>query len=550
MTRTGTERYQDGVPETIDTQPWSSLAHMLADCCRNYSSRGAFTNLDTTLTYDELERQSRSFAAWLLHEIGMAKGQRIALMMPNCLQYVVTLIGSLRAGLVVINVNPLYTARELEHLLADSEAATIVVLENHAAKLEKVYDNVAVKTVITTQLGDFQTPTRRLLTNFTLKTVKKSVPEWSLLNPYDLRHVLTAGARRPFDPPALGPDDPAFVQYTGGTTAAARGAVLSHGNLVANVAQCRAWFLPALETHEIPAIITALPIYHIFALTVNVLLHLSLGGKNILVTDPRNMPGLVKTMARHPFNGITGVNTLFNGLLNTKGFDSLDFSRLRYAVAGGMTLQQTVAERWAEVTGKPLLQGYGLSETSPVITCNPLNNTAFTRSVGLPLPATEIRIVDENDQPLPADEAGELCVRGPQVMRGYWNNTEDNPFTQDGFMRTGDIARQDANGCIFIIDRKYDAIIVSGYKVYPTEIENVVAAHEGVREAACIRVPDETTGEAIKLFVVKRDNNLTMEAIRAYCREHLTGYKIPRHYAFINEIPKSNVGKFLRRELR
>lgn len=544
--------YQSGVPATIDSLPWPSLAHMFEDCCQRYGEHKAFASLDTTLTYADIERQSRAFAAWLQNAIGVTQGERIALMMPNCLQYVVTLLGALRAGLVVINVNPLYTARELEHQLSDSGATTIVVLENFAAKLEKVFDNVAVETVITTRLGDFQKAAKRLLTNFTIKAVKKGIPEWYLPNAHDLRQVLESGATQAFNAPTLGADDLAFLQYTGGTTGPARGAKLSHGNLVANVTQCHAWVAPELDADETPTIITALPIYHIFALTVNILLYLCLGGKNILVTDPRNMAGLVKTMARHPFNAITGVNTLFNGLLNAKGFADLDFSHLHFAMAGGMTLQQAVAERWAAVTGKPLIEGYGLSETSPVVTCNPLNVEQFNHSVGVPLPSTEVTILNDHDLALPRGEPGELCVRGPQVMRGYWNHGEDDDtvFTADGFLRTGDIAEQDAQGRIFIIDRKHDTIVVSGFKVYPNEIEDVVATHPGVKETACIRVPDEKTGEAIKLFVVKRDANLPMEAIRTYCREHLTGYKVPRHYAFIDEIPKSNVGKILRKELR
>lgn len=542
--------YPDGMPTTVDSQPWLSLAQMVDDCCQRYADRSAILSLDRTLTFADIERKSRAFAAWLQNEIGLSAGQRIALMMPNSIQYVVTLFGALRAGLTVVNVNPLYTARELEHQLDDSGAVAIVVLENFAATLEKVYDNVGIETVVITRIGDFQAPTKRFVTNFTVKAVKKSIPDWSLPNPHELRQALQAGARLDLEPPEIGPDDLAFLQYTGGTTGPARGAMLSHGNMIANVAQCRAWLAPELGTTEPPIVITALPMYHIFALTVNLLLHFCLGGKNILVTDPRNMNGLVKTMARHPFNGITGVNTLFNGLLNSPGFSKIDFSALRFAMAGGMPVQKAVADRWATVTGKPLIEGYGLSETSPVVACNPLNIREFNYSVGVPLPSTEVDIRDDDDRSTTTNEPGELCVRGPQVMQGYWNSPAQNPFTNDGFFRTGDITRQDDDGRFFIIDRKHDTIVISGFKVYPTEIEDVIAAHPGIKEAACIRVPDDKSGEAIKLFVVRHDPNLPMEDIRAYCREHLTAYKVPKHYEFIAELPKSNVGKILRKELR
>lgn len=542
--------YPSGIPAIVDTQPWPSLPRMLDDCCLRYADRPAFTSLETTLTFDDIERKSRAFAAWLQNNTSAEPGQRIALMMPNCLQYAITLFGALRAGLTVVNVNPLYTARELEHQLTDSGATAIVVLENFAATLEKVYDNVKVKTVVVTRIGDFQPATKRFVTNFAVKAVKKSVPEWSLPNPHDLRQVLQAGAKLEFKPPDIGPDNLAFLQYTGGTTGPARGAMLSHGNIIANIAQCRTWLTANSYADAPPIVITALPVYHIFALTVNLLLHVCLGGKNILVADPRNMTSLVKVMARHPFNAITGVNTLFNGLLNTPGFNKLDFSHLRFAMAGGMPLQKTVADRWKAVTGKPMIEGYGLSETSPVVTCNPMNIKIFDHSVGVPLPSTEVEIRDDDGNPVALNEPGELCVRGPQVMRGYWNSPDYHPFTDDGFLCTGDITQQDAEGRFYIIDRKHDTIVVSGFKVYPTEIEDVVAAHPDIKETACIRVPDEKSGEAIKLFVVRRNPNLAMDSVRSYCREHLTGYKVPKHYEFIAELPKSNVGKILRKELR
>lgn len=542
--------YPATVPKEPDIRPWPSLAHMFADCCERFAERTAFVSMDSVLTYADIEQRSRAFAAWLLQERGMQPGQRIALMLPNSLQYVITLFGALRAGLVVVNVNPLYTARELEYQLTDSGASAIVVLENFAATLEKVYDNVGIETVVITRIGDFQTRPRRLLTNFTVKAVKRAVPEWSLPNPHELRQILQVGAELVFEPPEIGPDSLAFVQYSGGTTGQARGAMLSHGNLVANVAQCRSWLMPELAEDEVSIVITALPIYHIFALTVNVLLHVCIGGNNILVTDPRNMAGLVKTMARHRFTAITGVNTLFNGLLNTPEFAKLDFSALRFALAGGMPLQKGVAERWRQLTGQAMIEGYGLSETSPVVTCNPLDTSSFNHSIGVPLPATTVEIRDDDGHELAVNEPGELCVQGPQVMQGYWNRPDAQPIGSDGFLRTGDIGYRDAAGQFFIVDRKDDTIVVSGFKVYPAEIEDVVAAHPDVCEAACIRVPDDKSGQAVKLFVVRKNPELSMETVRSYCREHLTAYKVPKHYAFIDEIPKSNVGKILRKELR
>ncbi len=544
-------RYQQGVGETIDPDSYRSLAHMVDASCRKYADREAFSNMGVTLTFADIDKRSHAFAAYLQQELGMQKGERIALMMPNCLQYAVTLFGAIRAGLVVVNVNPLYTARELEHQLSDAEVSTIVVLENFAATLEKVYDNVPVKTIITTQLGDLLGMPKRLITNFVVKKIKKMVPDWSLPDAVDLRSALSTGAGQTFNAPELGHDDLAFLQYTGGTTGPAKGAMLSHGNVVANVIQNQAWFGPEMRD-EGEIIITALPMYHIFALTVNVLVYLSLGGKNVLITNPRDMPGFVKELGKHPFTGITGVNTLYNGLLNTEGFADLDFSHLRFSMGGGMAIQKPVADRWKQVTGKTIIEGYGLSETSPVASCNPLNAETFNHSIGYPVPSTDIDIRDDDDNALALGEPGELCVRGPQVMSGYWNKPEVNKeaFTPDGFFRTGDIARQDEQGLFYIVDRKKDMINVSGFNVYPNEIEDVVAGHPGVLEAACVGVPDEKPAEAVKLFVVKKHADLSMDSVREYCRENLTGYKVPKHFEFIDEVPKSNVGKILRKELR
>ncbi|WP_348766820.1 AMP-binding protein [uncultured Salinisphaera sp.] len=545
------ENYPIGVKQDIDASAFDSLAHIIEHSCRQYGDRAAFSNMGQTLTYTAMEAKSRAFAAYLQQTLGMRRGERIAIMMPNCLQYATALFGALRAGLVVVNINPLYTARELEHQLKDAEVRTLVVMENFAATLEKIYDEVPVETVITTQLGDMLSPIKRALTNFVVKRVKKMVPDWNLPGATDFNTALSAGQSQQFEPVELGGDDLAFLQYTGGTTGPAKGAMLSHANVVANVLQCQEWFKPEMSDDG-ELIITALPMYHIFALTVNTLVYFSVGGQNVLITNPRDMPGFVKTLKQYPFTAITGVNTLYNGLLNTEGFADLDFSTLKFSMSGGMATQEPVAQRWAQVTGKPIIEGYGLSETSPVVTCNPLDIREFNHSIGLPLPSTEVDIRDDDGRSLDVGEPGELCVRGPQVMAGYWRKDDVNAeaFTDDGFFRTGDIARQDNQGRFYIVDRKKDMILVSGFNVYPNEIEDVVAGHPDILEAAAVGVPDEKSGEAVKLFVVKKRADLSLDSVREYCRENLTAYKVPKHYEFIDEVPKSNVGKILRKELR
>lgn len=545
------DNYPIGVRRTIDVGAYASVASILEHSFSEYADREAFSSMGTTLTYAGIEAESRAFAAWLQNTLGMRRGERIAVMMPNCLQYTTALFGALRAGLVVVNVNPLYTARELEHQLCDAEVRTLVVMENFAATLEKIYDNIPVETVITTQLGDMLTPAKRLLTNMVVKHVKKMVPTWNLPGAVDFRSALAQGGKQTFDPVDIGGDDLAFLQYTGGTTGPAKGAMLSHANVVANVLQCQEWFKPEMSA-EGELIITALPMYHIFALTVNTLVYFSVGGHNVLITNPRDMPGFVKTLAQYPFSAITGVNTLYNGLLNTEGFADLDFSTLKFSMSGGMATQEAVAERWHRATGKPIIEGYGLSETAPVVTCNPLSITRFNHSIGLPLPSTDVDIRDDNNNAVALGEPGELCVRGPQVMQGYWHKDAANAeaFTADGFFKTGDVARQDDKGMFYIVDRKKDMILVSGFNVYPNEIEDVVAAHPDILEAAAVGVPDEKSGEAVKLFIVRKKSALTADAVRDYCRDNLTAYKVPKHYEFINEVPKSNVGKILRKELR
>jgi long-chain acyl-CoA synthetase len=469
------------------------------------------------------------------------------------LQYPVALFGVLRAGLTVVNVNPLYTPRELEHQLIDSGATAIVIIENFAHTLQEVLAKTPVKTVITTELGDLFPFPKRWLVNFVVKRVKKMVPAWEIPGAIPFRRVLSEGAGKTLNDVPLNHDDLAFLQYTGGTTGVSKGAMLTHGNLVANLQQASAWLSSVSEPGE-ETIITALPLYHIFSLTVNSLTFMKAGGHNILITNPRDMPGFVKELGKVKFTAISGVNTLFNGLLHTPGFDRLDFSALKLSVAGGMAAQRAVAESWQRVTGTSLIEGYGLTETSPLVTCNPLTLPQYNGSIGLPLPSTELSIRDDEDRErgIGPDEIGEICIRGPQVMRGYWQRPEETAqvMTEDGYLRTGDIGYVDERGYARIVDRKKDMILVSGFNVYPNEIEDVVVHHPGVLEAAAVGVPDEKSGEAVKIVVVKKDPALTAEALIAHCREHLTSYKVPRCVEFRDELPKTNVGKILRRMLR
>lgn len=551
MQRIWLRHYPESVAPEINLDTYKSIPDALAQSCDKHAQRVAFAHMDCQWTYAEAWAKSRDFAAFLQTELQLEKGQCLAIMLPNCMQYVVALFGALRAGLVVTNVNPLYTARELEHQLSDSGATAILIMENFAATLEKIYDSVPIKTVVTTQLGDMFAGIKGPMTNFVLKRVKKAIPDWELPHSLQFRHAMNKGAKLAFTPAEISREDLAFLQYTGGTTGPAKGAMLSHGNLTANLLQMHAWFGPEMA-NEGEVIITALPMYHVFALTVNTLIFFTLGGKNVLITNPRDMPGFIKVLSRHKFTAITGVNTLFNGLLNTPGFSELDFASLKLASGGGMAVQKVVAQRWKEVTGVPIVEGYGLSETSPVASCNRLDIEEFNHSIGLPVPSTEFVIRDNDDKDVRPGEPGELCIRGPQVMSGYWQQPEANAqaFTSDGFFRSGDIATMDEQGYFYIVDRKKDMILVSGFNVFPNEIEDVIVAHEDVLEAACIGVPDEKSGEAVKLFVVKKNPELNANAVYEYCKQHLTGYKVPKHIEFIDEVPKSNVGKILRRELR
>ena len=543
--------YPAGVPAEIDVDQFRSLGDLFEKSVAQFSQRDAFYCMGKTITYAELDALSARFGAFLQGELGLAKGARVALMMPNVLQYPVALYGALRAGYTVVNVNPLYTARELEHQLKDAGVEAIVILENFAHTLQSVIGKLSLRHVVVTRLGELLGFPKGAIVDFVVRRIRKMVPAWSLPGSVRFSDALQRGARHALKPVDVGHEDIAFLQYTGGTTGMAKGAVLTHRNIIANMQQAHAWIRPVVrEGQEI--IITALPLYHIFSLTANCLTFFKVGATNILITNPRDIPGFVKELAKHRFTAITGVNTLFNALLNNPDFAKLDFSSLHVSLGGGMAVQQAVAERWKKVTGVALVEAYGLTETSPAVTLNPLDLKEFNHAIGLPISSTDISIRDDDGVEQPVGQRGELCVRGPQVMRGYWNRPEETArvFTSDGYLRTGDIAVIDAAGFITLVDRKKDMILVSGFNVYPNEVEDVVASHPGVLEVAAVGVPDERSGEAVKVFVVRKDPALTAEALIAHCRKELTGYKVPHHVEFRDELPKSNVGKILRRELR
>jgi long-chain acyl-CoA synthetase len=545
------KNYPAGVPAEINPEEYPSLKHLFEEACRKHAAKPAFTNMDRTLTYAEMDELSRRFGAWLQKEAGLRKGDRIAIMMPNLLQYPIAIIGALRAGLTVVNTNPLYTPREVEHQLKDSGATVMLIYENACATLQQVIANTPVKKVIVTGVGDMLGFPKGALVNFVLRHVKKMVPAWSLPGSVRFNDVIAKGASLTLDPVVVGPEDIAFLQYTGGTTGVAKGAVLTHRNLVANTLQMVAW-MPELENIEDAVVITALPLYHIFALTTNCLAFTYVGGRNVLITNPRDMKAFVEELSKVKFTFITGVNTLYNGLLNTPGFDRLDFSSLKVAMGGGMAVQAAVSERWRKLTGRDICQGWGLTETSPVATANRYDETRFTGAIGYPIPSTEIAIFDDDGNELPVGAQGEICVRGPQVMRGYWNRPEETAkvIMPNGYLRTGDIGRIDEAGLVYIEDRKKDMILVSGFNVYPNEVEGVVAKMPEILEVAAVAQDDEKSGEVVALFVVKKDPNLTAEQVIAFCKKELTGYKVPRVVYFRDELPKTNVGKILRRELR
>ncbi len=543
--------YPPGVPAEIDVNEFRSLGDLFDRSVKRFADKTAYVCMGKAITYAELDAASARFGAFLQRDLGLPKGTRVALMMPNVLQYPIAMFGALRAGYTIVNVNPLYTARELEHQLKDSGAEAIVILENFAHTLEQVRAQVPIKHVIVTSLGEMLGFPKGAIVNFVVRRVRKLVPPWTLDGHLSFGDALARGAAHALQPVEVGHEDAAFLQYTGGTTGVAKGAVLTHRNIVANLQQAHAWISPVVtEGREI--IITALPLYHIFSLTANCLTFIKIGATNVLIPNPRDIPGFIKELAKHRFTVITGVNTLFNALLNNPEFAKLDFSSLRVALGGGMAVQQAVAEKWKQITGVALVEAYGLTETSPAVTINPLDLKAFNHSIGLPISSTEVSIRDDDGIEQAIGQRGELCVRGPQVTPGYWNRPEETRrvFTADGFLRTGDIAVMDDKGFVTLVDRKKDMVLVSGFNVYPNEVEDIVANHPGVLEVAAIGVPDERSGEAVKVFVVRKDPALTAEALIAHCRENLTGYKVPHHVEFRDELPKSNVGKILRRELR
>lgn len=544
------KRYPKGIPAEINLYDYNSVIDLFEDAVKKYRDRVAYENMGAQLTFGQVDELSRHFAAYL-QSLGLKKGDRIAIQMPNLLQFPIAFFGSLRAGLIVVNTNPLYTPREMEHQFRDSGAKAIVIVANFANNLQQIIQNTSIQHVILTELGDMLGTVKGALVNFVVKHVKKMVPPYSLPQAVTFKKALRLGSSYTYTKPDVGLQDIALLQYTGGTTGISKGAALTHANLVAHNTMITHWFKPYRgDTDEQDVIITAIPLYHIFALSVNGLLKFSVGAKNVLITNPRDMKGFVKELRKHRFTIITGVNTLFNGLLNTPGFKDLDFSRLKGAVAGGMALQDVVAQRWEEVTGKPLVEGYGLSETSPVLCCNPLDGTHKRGTIGLPMPSTEVGIFDEQGNMLPQGSIGEICARGPQVFSDYWEKDNKDVFFPGGWFKTGDIGLMDEDGFFKIVDRKKDMIKVSGFNVYPNEIENVLASHPKVLEVAAIGVPDERSGEVIKAFVVKRDPSLTEEELRDFCHKNLTNYKVPKYFEFRTELPKSNVGKIIRRMLR
>ncbi|HDL8131554.1 TPA: long-chain-fatty-acid--CoA ligase FadD [Yersinia enterocolitica] len=550
MEKVWLKRYPADVPAEIDPDRYSSLVEMFENAALRYADQPAFINMGEVMTFRKLEERSRAFAAYLQQGLGLQKGDRVALMMPNLLQYPIALFGILRAGMVVVNVNPLYTPRELEHQLNDSGAAAIVIVSNFAHTLEKIVFKTQVKHVILTRMGDQLSTAKGTLVNFVVKYIKRLVPKYYLPDAISFRTALHKGRRMQYVKPDVINTDMAFLQYTGGTTGVAKGAMLTHRNMQSNLEQAKAAYAPLLQPgHEL--VVTALPLYHIFALTMNCLLFIELGGRSLLITNPRDIPGMVKELSRYPFTAMTGVNTLFNALLNNEEFTKLDFSTLRLSVGGGMPVQKAVAEKWEKLTGKHLLEGYGLTECSPLVTGNPYDLKHYSGSIGLPVPSTDVRLVDDEGNDVAMGEPGELWVRGPQVMLGYWQRPEaTDEVLKDGWLATGDIATLDEQGFLRIVDRKKDMILVSGFNVYPNEIEDVVALHAKVLESAAVGVPNEVSGETVKLFVVKKDASLTQEELLTHCRRYLTGYKVPKIVEFRDELPKSNVGKILRRELR
>ncbi|RJG02249.1 long-chain fatty acid--CoA ligase [Noviherbaspirillum sedimenti] len=546
--------YPAGIPAEIDLGQYHSLVHLLEESFQKYATRDAFVSMDKTITFAEVDAMSKKLAAWLQSR-GLQKGARVALMMPNVLQYPVAMAAVLRAGYIVVNVNPLYTPRELEHQLVDSGAEAIVILENFAHILQQVIAKTQIKHVVVASMGELLGGAKGMLVNFVVRHVKKMVPSYALPGAVSFNKALADAARMNLRPVSLTQDDIAFLQYTGGTTGIAKGATLLHRNVLANVLQSDVWLAPGLDKApkvEQVVMVCALPLYHIFALTTCFLLGTRIGALNILIANPRDIPGFIKTLSKYRFNMLPAVNTLFNGLLNNPEFAKLDFSALKISVGGGMAVQKAVADQWIKITGCPIAEGYGLSETSPVVTCNLADAKEFSGTIGLPFPSTEVVMLDDAGNAVPVGQSGEIAVRGPQVMAGYWRRPDETAkaMTPDGFFKTGDIGIMDERGYVRIVDRKKDMILVSGFNVYPNEIEGVVAEHPGVLECACVGVPDPHSGEAVKLYVVRKDPSLTVEQLMDYCKQQFTGYKRPKFIEFRDALPKTNVGKILRRELR
>ena len=551
VTRLWLQQYPEGVPPEVDVQAYASLKDILNRSCERFADLPAYTNMGVSITYRELDELSRTFGAYLQKVANLKRGDRVAIMMPNLLQYPIALFGALRAGMTVVNTNPLYTARELEHQLKDSGASAIVVLENFAQTLQQVLTRTSVRTVVTTQIGDMFPAVKAMLTNFVVKRVKKMVPPWNIAGTTSFKAALAAGRSHSLDDVPLALDDLAFLQYTGGTTGVAKGTMLTHDNLVANLQQTAAWIARDLvDGKEIGVI--PLPLYHVLALTVNLVL-MKIGAHIVLITNPRDLPTFVKTLKHTPFTVLLGVNTLYGALLSSPGFGEVPLKQAKLCAAGGMAVQRAVAERWKAATGVPIVEGHGLTETSPIAICNALNIKDWSGHIGVPIPNTEATILDDDGKPLPVGEVGEICIRGPQVMKGYWNRADETAkaFTADGWLRTGDMGLMDDKGSFRITDRKKDMIIVSGFNVYPNEVEDVVMMHPGVLETAAIGAPDEKSGEVVKIVVVRKDPALTEQALLAHCKQHLTGYKVPKIVEFRSEpLPKTNIGKILRRELR
>jgi len=544
--------YPEGVPELIPDPPYSSLTDMMNASMKKYASRKAYTNMGSSITFGELDELSNRFAHYLLYELNLKKGDRVAIMLPNVNQYPIALCGILKAGLVVVNVNPLYTPRELKHQLSDSRAKTIIILENFANVLSEVIHETSIEKVILTKMGDMLAFPKNHIVNFVVKHIKKLVPPYEFSDSSSFLEILSKNKNSQLEKIDIDIEDIAFLQYTGGTTGLSKGAMITHKNMLYNLYQSKAWRSDLLEDVDIIVAITALPLYHIFSLQSNCLAMMLDGGENILITNPRDFPAFVKELAKHSFVYITGVNTLFASLLNTPGFDKLDFSSLRWTIGGGMAVQNAVSKNWEKITGQPILQAYGLTETSPAAIINPINFEEFTGSIGLPISSTEVMICDDDGTQLPIGDLGEICIKGPQVMKGYWEKPDETQkvLSSDGWLKTGDMGRMDQNGFIFIEDRKKDMILVSGFNVYPNEIEGVVAEMDDVLEVAAIGKESPDSGEIVKLFVVKKNPELSDSEIYEHCKKNLTAYKVPKEIEYRDELPKTNVGKILRRALR